>query len=448
MALFTGRGFGAAANAGFQSGFTGTLQLLLQQKSEELQRELEGARAKQQKDQFDQQMAAEQARSDRDFMFAEKRADKADINTELDRLIRKNELSQASSDRTAERLSEENYRGQQMDIEREKVGLEKTRIDEARRRMDAEDAPVDEALAARMKAFGIDVTGLKRSDINTYLSGLTTKENVEASKAGTEENRKRTKLAEDEQKLKLNTIKRETMTSLMSEFLKDEASLAKELSDVSQRSVEEQVQAAIKLQESALDETEKARYSEIIKSLTNPADRTELVQRSNELAADIVADKIINHPVYRKLIDSLDGGDQIREFIREKQALRPKAETKTVEIKESPEDIEDRRRMNEEKGIVSITVGDKSFDADVKQYVTPSITNAFSKGMNLGPIKKFLASSDGRIAMKRSFETLKKIGRGRGWADNFKDAMGNDAFRREIIGGALRSELVRRGGSW
>ena len=184
MALFTGRGFGAAANAGFQSGFTGALQLLLQQKSEELQRELEGARAKQQKDQFDQQMAAEKERSDRDFLFAEKRAEKADLNAELDRLMRKNELSQASSDRTAERLLEENYRREQTDIEREKLGIEKSKADAAISKSREEDAPIDQSVAERMKALtGVDFTGTKKSDVNTLLSGITTGENVKASQA-------------------------------------------------------------------------------------------------------------------------------------------------------------------------------------------------------------------------------------------------------------------------
>lgn len=462
MALFTGRGFGAAANAGFQSGFTGALQLLLQQKSEELQRELEGARAKQQKDQFDQQMAAEKERSDRDFLFAEKRAEKADLNAELDRLMRKNELSQASSDRTAERLLEENYRREQTDIEREKLGIEKSKADAAISKSREEDAPIDQSVAERMKALtGVDFTGTKKSDVNTLLSGITTGENVKASQAQMKNEAERTDIAKRDAEERKNLRKEEAVSSLLKTFAGERSAMAKEFSDAVQRTNQEKLAFIEEAYKNSLDDGERTRLRAMADAISNPEDRVAQMQAADDYATESVLRKIMDDELYGGMIEGAGLTETLRERLKSEFARKPKVEPKPVEKKTSEkysnEDIRlldqtgrieisllpesqrasafpaIKKASDNRSGVYDLTIGDNTWSVKVPDPSAGDILESIFKGRSGGSFEGLFETSAGKKKIVEAYESLRASGRGKGWADTFEKAMNNEAFRSEII---------------
>lgn len=182
MPLFSGRGFNQSAQAGFQQGFAAQVQMMLQARAEQIQRDLQAERLKAEADVAAANRQAQMEAQDRalaaDAAKTKYTEGMAGIRQERDILSRENLASLESTSRVADRLAAENAatarqdkqlsqqqsqfdaemqakrdeaaqraaaQGEQIGMQREQLGNEKTRLGLEKDRIATENKRYDTA---------------------------------------------------------------------------------------------------------------------------------------------------------------------------------------------------------------------------------------------------------------------------------------------------------------
>jgi len=182
MPLFSAKGFSQSAQAGFQQGFAAQVQMMLQARAEQIQRDLQNDRLKADAEAAaanrEAQVAAQDKQIAADMSKTQYTEGMANNRQERDILSRENLASMESSNRVADRIAAENAatsrqdkqlgqqqsqfdaemqakrdeaaqraaaQGEQIGMQREQLGNEKTRLGLEQSRIDAENKRYDTA---------------------------------------------------------------------------------------------------------------------------------------------------------------------------------------------------------------------------------------------------------------------------------------------------------------
>lgn len=466
MGLFSARGF----NQSFQSGFAQGLQMLMQQKSEDLQRELEGQRAKQQKEQFDQQMATTREQFDREMFFKENRAQKADVVSEIERLTMQNNRSEDVSFRNAsaveERMSREAQQrtaDEQLALQREKVGIDRTeadaRIGELGRRLQPIGS-LAEALNKQIGAMIFDPTDTQET-VDLKSKTLVTGQQVKASGSAAENETKRTGIEGQKLEMMRQDRDRAAVESLWSKVGDERDKLRTAYERARGQRLDSQLKVLENLATNALDENERRRYLSVISDLTSAKSVEDQNAASDKYAAEVMMNRIKSDPAWKTLVAGLE--EPLREKFMsefsksaEVKAEAPKTERRADDSNIDTSDLDERAQVKlmtmptsqrksaiptlkkeseERRGIYEIQIGDNAWKvkAPGDDIGAGDIASAIFRGRKTGTFKEFASSADAKEKMVESYLRLYRKGRGKGWATTFEKAMNNEAFRSEIV---------------
>jgi len=166
MPLFTGRGFSGAAQQGFQQGFAQIVQTLMQDRAAAIQKDLEAQRLDAQAKMQKQESADRMALANKQIQAegAKTRYTEGMANNRLERelLFRENANSQASTDATANRLSDQLFQsGEAAKTRDANATTEQNRLQMERDAAARQERQFGEKMALDAKQFDV-TTGLQK----------------------------------------------------------------------------------------------------------------------------------------------------------------------------------------------------------------------------------------------------------------------------------------------
>lgn len=468
MALLTSRGFGRAANEGFGTGFAGALQLLLQQKSEALQRELEGQRAKQQKEQFDQQMATTREQFDREMLFKENRAQKADVVSEIERLTMQKNRSEDLSDRNARALEERSDREarqriaeEQLDLQRKELGIKEGESAARIRESDRRNEPIGPEMAQVMNAqIGAPVFrgGESQDYVDTIMKARATGANIRESEIRGQNENERTKIEQKKVDIVEKKDRQDTVERVFAAFQGQYKDLSTTYERYAGQSVDAQVDTLKGMIANSLDDKEKKQLLGVMSNLTSAKSVEERAAAADAYAATVMGDRIKNNPAFKALLGGLE--EEVRNKLVSEfgKSAEPKTETlkpqtqndltpeqqrKLAVSKSSDRDalaayFSSQNKQMEDSKKIRVFFGDDEFEMPL-----PAKSDGMSERdyqSNVAQIRQKMETPEGRIEAIDAWEAFREGTQ----LGTIRQMLSGSAAQKKMVVEALYGSIVNR----
>ena len=435
MPLFSGRGFNQSAQAGFQQGFAAQVQIMLQARAEQIQRDLQAERLKAEADVAAANRQAQMEAQDRalaaDAAKTKYTEGMAGIRQERDILSRENLASLESTSRVADRLAAENAATARQDKQ----------LSQQQSQFDAEmQAKRDEA-AQRAAAQGEQI-GMQREQLGN-----------EKTRLGLEKDRIATENKRYDTAQKVEVAK--SISALLERHSDKQQGLVELIAKLNEGSVDDYRKTIGQLIAGDPTGMMEKKYGPILQGIVQgTGDR---VRASIEAATDFAKQHLAaNDPALKILMDAAPDAvdEQLRKTVETlattKETMpgvkeKPKARTdlgpldvedKRTTLSQKPMSKEDKSRAS--RGEKMITVGDKQYPIEAPADVSEKTSAGYDTD-NSGPRSRwdaFTSSKSFDGTMIKAFEDLKKVMPSIG--ETIDDAMEDESTRKLIVRDAYR----------
>jgi len=444
MPLFSGRGFNQSAQAGFQQGFAAQVQMMLQARAEQIQRDLQAERLKAEADVAAANRQAQMEAQDRalaaDAAKTKYTEGMAGIRQERDILSRENLASLESTSRVADRLAAENAATARQDKQ----------LSQQQSQFDAEmQAKRDEA-AQRAAAQGEQI-GMQREQLGNEKTRLGLEKDRIAAETKRYDTAQRVEIAK-------------SISALLERHTDKAVALADLRAKLSEAAVQEHQRAIGDLIKNDPTGRMEQKYMPILEGIVRgTGDR---VQAATEIALDTAKQYLAaNDPALKILMDAAPDlvDEQLRKTVENlstssKEALPGVKEKDKPRTDLGPLDFKDTTSLAtgemspEEKSVASrgeatIVVNKKAIPIEAPFKLTGNeIADAYLKKDYADKWPKFISDPNRDEFIQKGFEKYRKAnpsGPRGGGVKTIDDAMALPSARKEILQNAYNSWEIK-----
>ena len=448
MPLFSGRGFNQSAQAGFQQGFAAQVQMMLQARAEQIQRDLQAERLKAEADVAAANRQAQMEAQDRalaaDAAKTKYTEGMAGIRQERDILSRENLASLESTSRVADRLAAENAATARQDKQ----------LSQQQSQFDAEmQAKRDEA-AQRAAAQGEQI-GMQREQLGN-----------EKTRLGLEKDRIATENKRYDTAQKVEVAK--SISALLERHSDKQQGLVELIAKLNEGSVDDYRKTIGQLIAGDPTGMMEKKYGPILQGIVQgTGDR---VQASIEAATDFAKQHLAsNDPALKILMDAAPEAvdEQLRKAVEslatsQKETLpkikeKPKSRTDLgpLEFKDTTSlatgPMSDEAKSAASRGEASIVINQKVIPIEAPFKLTGNdIADAYLKKDYADKWPKFIADPGRDEFIQKGFDKYRKenpSGPRGGGVKTIEDAMALPSARKQVLQNAYNAWEIKSAGN-